>query len=178
MCHYRALEWEMSCKIVSCKTCHFHNPKLDEKKIEIGFYYWKNTLECTGSAALQHVESSQNRDWTQVPCIGRPILNHWTPGKHPAFFKVLIVLTEEYLVVYNSMWVSSVQPVIQLLYVCVCVRACSQSCPTLATPMDCSPPGPSVHGILQAKILECVAVSFSRGSSPPRDRTCVSCIGR
>ena len=124
MCHYRALEWEMSCKIVSCKTCHFHNPKLDEKKIEIGFYYWKNTLECTGSAALQHVESSQNRDWTQVPCIGRPILNHWTPGKHPAFFKVLIVLTEEYLVVYNSMWVSSVQPVIQLLYVCVCVHVC------------------------------------------------------
>ena len=40
--------------------------------------------------------------------------------------------------------------------------------------MDWSPPGSSVHGILQARILECVAISFSRGSSWPRDRTQVS----
>ena len=44
--------------------------------------------------------------------------------------------------------------------------------------MDCSPPGSSVHGIFQARILEWVAISFSRGSSRPRDGTCVSCIGR
>ena len=37
--------------------------------------------------------------------------------------------------------------------------------PTLAIPMDCSPPGPSVHGIFQARILELVAISFSKGSS-------------
>ena len=43
-------------------------------------------------------------------------------------------------------------------------------------PMDCSLPGSSVHGILQAKILEWLAISFSRGSSRPRDRTQVSCI--
>ena len=47
---------------------------------------------------------------------------------------------------------------------------------------DCSPPGSSVHGILQARILEGVAILFSRGSSRPRDQThvsvsCVSCIG-
>ena len=42
--------------------------------------------------------------------------------------------------------------------------------------MDCSPRGSSVHGISQAKILEWVAISFSRGSSQPRDGTCVSCI--
>ena len=42
--------------------------------------------------------------------------------------------------------------------------------------MDCSPPGPSIHGILQARILEWVAISFSKGSSQPRDRTQVSCI--
>ena len=40
-----------------------------------------------------------------------------------------------------------------------------QSCPTLCDPMDCSPPGFSVHGIFQARILEQVAVSYSRGSS-------------
>ena len=41
----------------------------------------------------------------------------------------------------------------------------AQSCPTLCDPVDCSPPGSSVHGILQARILEWVAISFSRGSS-------------
>ena len=51
-----------------------------------------------------------------------------------------------------------------------------QSCPTLCNPTDCSPPGPSVHGILQARILEWVAMPFSRGSSPPRDQTRVSSI--
>ena len=55
----------------------------------------------------------------------------------------------------------------------------TQSCPTLRHPVDCSPPGSSVHGILQARRLEWVAISSSRGSSRPRDQTqasCVSCI--
>ena len=50
-----------------------------------------------------------------------------------------------------------------------------QLCPVICNPMDCSPPGSSVHGILQARILEWVAISFSKGSSQPRDRTQVSC---
>ena len=49
----------------------------------------------------------------------------------------------------------------------------------LCDPMDCSPPGSSLHGILQARVLEWVAISFSRGSSQPRDRTQVShVVGR
>ena len=52
----------------------------------------------------------------------------------------------------------------------------TQSCPTLCEPLDCSPPGSSVHGIFQARVLEWVAISFSRGSSWPRDRTWVSGI--
>ena len=52
----------------------------------------------------------------------------------------------------------------------------ARSCPTLCDPVDCSPPGSSVHGIFQARILEWVAISFSRGSSQPRDRTQVSRI--
>ena len=47
---------------------------------------------------------------------------------------------------------------------------------TLCDPMDCSPPGSSVCGILQARILEWVAISSSKGSSLPRDRTQISCI--
>ena len=54
----------------------------------------------------------------------------------------------------------------------------AQSCPTLCDPVDCSPPGSSVHGILQAKILEWVAISFSRGSSHPRDQTRVPHCGQ
>ena len=42
----------------------------------------------------------------------------------------------------------------------------TQSCPTLCDPVDCSPPGSSVHGILQARVLEWVAISFSRGLFP------------
>ena len=52
----------------------------------------------------------------------------------------------------------------------------TQSCPTLCDPMDCSLPGSSLHGILQARVLEWVATSFSRGSSQPRDRTQISHI--
>ena len=58
---------------------------------------------------------------------------------------------------------------------CVCVLV-TQSCPTLCNPMDCSPPGFSVHGILPAKILEWVAIFFSRGSFQPRGGIWVFCI--
>ena len=57
--------------------------------------------------------------------------------------------------------------------VCVCVLA-TQSCPTLCDPMDCNPPGSFVHGILQERILERIAIPFSRGSSQPRDQTCIA----
>ena len=60
-----------------------------------------------------------------------------------------------------------------------CCQLCllfAQSCPTLCDPLDCSLPGSSVHGILQARILKWLAIPFSRGSSLPRDRTWVSCI--
>ena len=52
--------------------------------------------------------------------------------------------------------------------ICICVLV-AQSCPTLCDPMDCSPPGSSVHRIFQTRILEWVAISSSRGSSQSRD---------
>ena len=54
----------------------------------------------------------------------------------------------------------------------------TKSCPTLCNPMDCSPPGSSVHGILQARILEWVPIFFSRGPSQPKDPTYISYTGR
>ena len=52
----------------------------------------------------------------------------------------------------------------------------TQSCLTLCEPINCSLPSSSVHGILQARVLEWVAISFSRGCSRPRDPDQVSCI--
>ena len=62
---------------------------------------------------------------------------------------------------------------------CTCLRVkvlIAQLCLTLCHPMDCSPPCSSVHGILQARILEWVAMPSSRASFQPRDQTPVSCI--
>ena len=58
----------------------------------------------------------------------------------------------------------------------MCAQLLSQSCPTPCDPVDWSPPGPYVHAVLQARILEWVAVPSSSGSSRPGDPTCISCI--
>ena len=59
------------------------------------------------------------------------------------------------------------------------VRVCMLNCVQLFNSMDCSPPGSSVHGILQARILEWIAISFSRGSSQPRNGTLIpALVGR
>ena len=75
------------------------------------------------------------------------------------------------------MWESESHPFVRWNEL-MCVRACSvaQSCPTLCDHTDCSPPGSSVHGVLQARILEWVAMPSSRGYSQPRDWTQVSYI--
>ena len=67
------------------------------------------------------------------------------------------------------------------IYICVYIYMkvkvlVVQLCPTLCDSMDCSLSGSSVHGIVQARILEWVAIPFSRGCSQPRDQTWVSCI--
>ena len=62
-------------------------------------------------------------------------------------------------------------------YICVCIHAqLLRFCLTLCNPMDYSTLGSSIHGILQGRILDWVAISYSKGSSQPRDQTRVSCI--
>ena len=100
---------------------------------------------------------SPTRNWTYTPCIGRQNLSHWTAKEVP---KWIYVLNADFL---NSSLEVKWSEV-------------AQSCPNLCDPMDCSPPGSFIHGILQARILEWVAISFSRGSSQPRDQTQVFCI--
>ena len=62
------------------------------------------------------------------------------------------------------------------LLCCLCMCWVAQSCPTLSNATDWSPPGSCIHGIFQARILEWVATSYSRGSSQPRDWSHVSYI--
>ena len=79
----------------------------------------------------------------------------------------------------RSLDASSSSPVVKNKNVSYCMHV--NSSPTLCDPMDCSPSGSSVHGILQTRILEWVAISYPRGSSWPRDWThvsWVSCTGR
>ena len=70
----------------------------------------------------------------------------------------LIIFTKHYIFVFISKW---------CVCVCVCVCLTTQSCPTHCEPMDCSPPGSSVHGIFQAKLLEWVAIPVSQDLPNP-----------
>ena len=83
---------------------------------------------------------------------------------------VLVTLSLTFLWNILALWPQADVPVFPWL----CARA--QSCPTLFSPTDCSPPGSSVHGILQARIPEWDALPSCRGSSQPRDQTWVSYI--
>ena len=82
--------------------------------------------------------------------------------------KIFVVLQTYLIYLLSSFYLP------QYCWTVLCLVA--QSCPTLWNPLDCSPPGSSVHGILQARILEWVAVLSSRGSFWPRDWTSVSCL--
>ena len=97
--------------------------------------------------------SSWPRDWTQLSYMA---------GR---FFTILatLLLQLHILELFSELFMKKESEV-------------AQSCPTLCDPLDCSPLGYSVHGILQARILEWVAIPFSRGSSWPSDWTQVSCI--
>ena len=96
--------------------------------------------------------SSPTRDWT--PALEGKVLATGPPWTSP----------------------TKTQKGIHSDYSCACVL--THSCVRLANRDDCSPSGSSVHGILQARLLEWVATPFSRAPSRPRDRTRVSCIGR
>ena len=133
-----------------------------------------NKLLCCLSVWLLKLLISQEQ--TQLECTG----TLRTPDDFLSFHVVLdpvinapchrgALLHHHFTFIFNIIGVC--------VCVCVCVCEVAQSCPTLCNPMDFSAPGSSVWGILQARILEWVALSFSRGSSQLKDQTCVSCIG-
>ena len=118
-----------------------------------------------------------------VDVVRSIMILRWT--KNCLYLKTLFKSTCEWGIVYNL----KIQCPLGRTYLNRCLNTCvfncvcmhTQSCLTLCNPIDCIPQGSSVHGISQARILEWVAISFSRASSQSRDRTLVSwisCIGR
>ena len=94
----------------------------------------------------------------------------------PSILYVRVCITSPKLPVYPPRHLLGLLATMSVLYVWGSISAsngcgyvCAQLCPIFSDLVDCSRPGSSVHGILQARILEWVAVSFSRGSSQPRD---------
>ena len=103
--------------------------------------------------------------WEQKPLLLSSVTSKtiWFPREEQTREQLLVFST-----VHRHLRHAHVNYKIQ--YLCVCVLV-AQSCPALCNPMDCSPPASSVHGILHARILEWVAIPFSRGSSQPKDQT-------
>ena len=119
--------------------------------LELSFctYYWKHS-KCVVNNWSNPAEFSECESWEKT--------TNRTCNGHLWFAK------------YCFSWIDGWK-------ICVrCMLMNVQLCLTLCDPMDCSPPGSPVHGIFQARILEWIAISSSRGSSWPRDQTCVSCL--
>ena len=116
---------------------------------------------------------------TLIACLGNPI------GRRASGATVHGVTTESDRLetkqqIIVQFCVSFCCTIMWISQVCLCVKS-SQSCPIFCNPTDCSLPGSSVQGSLQARPLEWVVMHFSRGSSRSRDRTRVSyvpCISR
>ena len=105
-------------------------------------------------------------------------LQHWVlcPGPHELWCVCLLFYlysiytqSEIYTIFMKTPWDME-----DIFFACLCAMSL-QSCPTLCSPMNFSLPGSSVHVILQARMLEKVAIPFFRGSSWPRDQTWISC---
>ena len=172
---------------VSSSLCHFHHLYFEVS--------WVEVLLCLGSECLQ----AYLGEWAELEHRSLSFLHRekclkcfiniwctfsvlWTAmWKFPIIVLVLRVQNQELLhYLLLSRYVSTrYLPGTELDMDTQCESEVARSCPTLCDPMDRRLPGSSIHGIFQARILELVAISFSRRSSRPRDWTRVShVVGR
>ena len=98
----------------------------------------------------------------------------WHALYHKLLNILIVLIVPTFLLTDIS--VSSLKLLCTILLFLMCSVA--KLFPTLYNPKGCSPPGSSVHGTFQARILEWVAISFPRGYSPSRNQICITCIGR
>ena len=109
----------------------------------------------------------------QVPFICMLILVSVPPFNNCSLKIYILISSRANPTHYSSFF----KNIFNYFYPCACMLSRSVVSDSLR-PMGCSPPGSSVHGILQARILEWIAISSFRGSSQPRDQTHIFCIGR
>ena len=138
------------------------------------------------------MQFSRHEYWSGLPFpspgdLPNPGIELGSPELAGRFLTVWATREAHIYILYSMpIYVLSVNWLFWYLYLCLYSYACMpakslQSCPSLCDPTDCSPSGSSIHRILQARILEWVAMPSSKGSSWPRDLTSisyVSCIGR
>ena len=124
-------------------------------------------MVCINMAHSEVVNSFSISSITVVQRVSVILLSCYLLGPGPQHtaqdsLRLLFVLFQQGL-----LWAPFILP-------CMCYAQSLQLCPALCNPMHCSPPGSSVHRILQARILEWVVMPSSRGSSQPRDQTRIS----
>ena len=135
---------------------------------------WVLTVSLQGSCCVTWGDGATSQRFSSLLYVVPPSCCYCLLG-------LMWELLEKIVVQHLAQWPAQrTQPIGSYYLLCMSAKTL-QSCPTLCNPMEGSPPGSSVRGILQARILEWVVMPSSRGSSWPRDRTCVShvsCIGR
>ena len=124
--------------------------------------FWTRSWNRKGTWAENLMKSQGSLKFSQRYCI---CVNFLVLSNGQPWYKRLTLEEAGWRVHSNSLCNFSVSWKLLLV---------AESCPSLPNSMDCSLPGSSVQGILQARILEWVSISFSRGSSQPRDRIWVS----
>ena len=145
----------------------------------IGLHEQKNTDICTIDYCLRRLGAGVNsRDWFKERREKQIFYN-----KNIMYVMIPFIWNYSSFFFFKSHFFSDCDGQPDLRIIAKMVRVCSvaQLCTTLCDPMDCSPPGSSIHGILQARILEGVVISSSGRSFQSRDWTpvsCVSCTGR
>ena len=162
------------CLILKVNPCLFSSFPFDNTQFHHRWEPWTQFQACFHEKVIQGfplVATSPGwwngaADASWEPQVGRAWAFCVPANKGPSFpeWHALLLQMENYFPF----------PLSQPLCVCVCVLSHSDS----LRPVDCSPPGSSVHGIFQVRMLEWVAIFFSRGSSQPRERTFISCVGR
>ena len=136
----------------------------------------QGSLACCGSWGLGE---SDMTDWTE---LNWTIENqddfsvYWKRGNLVESPYQWELRDHAFILQPRRLWYEKIQGWIKGLYLPGCLVA--KLCLTFCDPVDWRLPGSSVHGIFQARILEWVAISSSRGSCQPRNQTCISCIGR
>ena len=127
------------------------------------------------------LETSRPRDQTHVSCFAGGFFTAEPLGKPFAKGTIWCFYFPSKLQCVEWPLGGKLVPVVPSAGFPTVLLVLTQWYPPLCDPKDCSPPDSSVHGILQARILEWIAISFSGGSFQPKDQTrasCISCIGR